>query len=280
MVAFLAPLFGALGTSAGLTAAATVGGALIDARAQNKANRQNKELNDPVYARERLEAAGFNPGVKYNGYQAAQMVAPQVGSIISQGMAAAADQMQVDRQQEIQLAQLEMENQRLNQQVQASKLNPHVNGIYTHDGSPKSTDSGSPRDILGRDGDPERGDVTVTNPGDRGKGTYVNPRILDAEASEQRYAEIGSNIAGIRSIWADNDYNESLQLVVKRYGRDVANEVHAEFAKADKRSLDQVIAQVTKGKPLKIRPKARPDGLRAHPERLRQRVFNPLYSQY
>lgn len=276
---FLAPLLGALGSSAGLTAAATVAGAAISANSTAKTNAANRELNDPVYARERLEAAGFNPNAKYNGYQAAQMVAPQHGAILAQGMAAAADQLQVDGAQKAAIAKLEGENTRLTKELQSQKINPHVAGIYGN-GSNQDIDRDRTDNLLGRNGNPDTGDVSVTNAGDVGSETYVNPRVLDAETSETRYAEIGSELAGLRNIYKDNQYNDKLQRVAKGFGRSVADQVNEQYAKADGRDLDAVIAAVTKGKPRRTRPKSRPEYKQKHPSPTGKRIFNPLYSQY
>lgn len=257
-------------------------GSIFGASKASKDRARSDYLNSPAGIRAEAEKAGFNPLVFAGpGTGTGAQYAPQVGNIIANGFATAADQLQVASQQKIELAELQVEKDRLAHLVEQSTLRPYVPGRF---GSAKrnseTVPSGSTGNLLGRNGNPEPGDVSVTNAGDVGANTYVNPRVLDAETSETRYAEIGSEIAGIRNIFKDNHYNDRLQRVARNYGRTVADEVNRQYGADLKSDLDHIIDRVTEGKPLRTSPPKRPSGPRIEPYRPRTRVFNPLYSQY
>lgn len=247
-LAALAPFAGPIGA---------IGGALIGARANKKAADKANELQDPVYMRERLEAAGLNPAVHYGSMASRQIAVAQPGSLVANGFAAAADILQTDKSLEIQRTRLEQENERLNREVTRLTLNPKVPGVYGH-GRPNIqtvSDNGSD-DNLGRDGSAELGKPTVTAPQDRGSETYVDTRVVDAEVNSARYGDALEEFSGFRNLWKDNAYNDKLQRIVKSHGRKIADKLHQAYTTRLDKTFDELVDEIVVSKK---RPKARPD---------------------
>ena len=240
-----------------LPALLTAGATVIGARSQKKAADHSSYLNSAEGYRKEGEKWGFNPLVLAGAGSMGVQFAPQYGSILASGLAAAADQMQVADGHKIQLAELEMRNRELTKQNERMKLSPSVPGIYgpkKHDNNPEDLgDTDHPGSAI-RFGKLERGKTPITAVQDAGSNTYINPRVMDAEASEARYGDLAQELAGGYSLVKDNFYNIKLQKVAKHYGRDVADEVHRRFGSPPyQEELDDIIRDVAGKKSLKDR---------------------------
>lgn len=116
-----------------IAAGASLLGGLFGSSAKKKAVAQQNWYNHPTQVRQRAEEAGFNPlafigpGV---GQQTGTSYAPIMGQSIADAGAAYADGKQAEKQLEMQRAELEMENERLDALVKATKLTENVGGIY------------------------------------------------------------------------------------------------------------------------------------------------------
>lgn len=102
-------------------------------------------MNSPQGIRANAEEAGFNPLAFVGpGTGTGAGYAPQMGSIIANGFAAAADQWTNEKQLQLQKAQLEQENERLKKLSEKTILTPKVGGIYSKGGrNDKTTGLGS-----------------------------------------------------------------------------------------------------------------------------------------
>lgn len=106
-------------------------GSLIGAKKDSDARKRSDYMNSPQGIRSNAEEAGFNPLVFAGpGTGTGAQYAPTMGSIISNGFAAAADSFNQEKQLRLQRSQLEMENERLNKVVQETTLTPKISGIY------------------------------------------------------------------------------------------------------------------------------------------------------
>lgn len=110
-------------------------GGLFGSKSKKKATAAQNWYNAPQQQRDRAEAAGFNPlFTMSNGASGNQMqsgYSPIMGNSIAQAGAAYADGKQAEEQLKIQRAELEMENERLDALVKATKLKENVGGIYS-----------------------------------------------------------------------------------------------------------------------------------------------------
>jgi hypothetical protein len=100
-------------------------------------------MNSPQGIRENFEAAGFNPllGFYGNGNGTGAQYAPTMGNIIANGMATVGDQIQNQRALEMQKAQLEMENARLQKLTEEQTLRENNPGVYGRNGNSESNNS-------------------------------------------------------------------------------------------------------------------------------------------
>lgn len=132
------PMIGAaLSAFAGSSLAApalTLAGTVLGANAQRRENEAARAHSDPQAVRDRYEAAGFNPllGIM-NGSAQPTYPNQSMGSIISNGLAVVGDQFQEHRRLEAQIAQQQVENERLERQLQNQILRPKVPGIYSNE---------------------------------------------------------------------------------------------------------------------------------------------------
>ncbi|WP_071675231.1 hypothetical protein [Nioella nitratireducens] len=133
---------------------------LFGAASANKARKRQEYLNSPAGIRAQSEAAGFNPLVfagQAGSFGAGNMVTG--GEILAQAAADSVDTFSTERNRsrELQIAnsQLQVERDRLNEQVRQATLQPNVPGIY---GNARTSggDSGLPDRVGGPDfdGDP------------------------------------------------------------------------------------------------------------------------------
>lgn len=115
------------------SAGASLLGGHLEKNAQKKARRQEAEMNDPVYLRERAEAAGFNPLTFLNSGRSLgpnSAYRPVMGTAIANAGAAFSNAYAENEQVKIQKAELEMQNRRLEHLIQQTTLTPNVPGIY------------------------------------------------------------------------------------------------------------------------------------------------------
>lgn len=180
-------------------------GGLFGKKSAAKAQAQQNWYNAPKQQVARWLEAGINPlwGISNgaSGNQQGTGYTPIMGNAIAQAGAAYADGKQAEQQLEIQRAELEMENERLDALVKATKLTENVGGIYNHASNTQSnSDTDTDRSPIGDDS----GLTSV-----RVAGYDVNPHtgFSDAETAEQRYGEVGGAVYGLGVIGADTVSN-------------------------------------------------------------------------
>lgn len=143
-----------------VSGASSLLGGLFGKNSAEKATRDQNYYNRPRAQRQRAEGGGFNPlFVMSNGASGNQTqsgYSPIMGNSIAQAGAAFAGAMQAEEQLKIQRSELEMENQRLDELVKATKLTANVGGIYAkgnrNNGSGNLGSSSNPNGY-GRSGD-------------------------------------------------------------------------------------------------------------------------------
>lgn len=183
-----------------VTAGAGILGGLLD-NGQRKRDAYN---NSPEGIRKNFEAAGFNPllGFTGNGNGTGAQYAPTMGSTIANSIAVAQDQRLEERALKIQQSQLEMQNQRLQRDLENAKLRPNVPGIYGDRNAQQRNNSAAnnastPDGILEAAESPAQ---IVTNPG---KPKFIISDPQAAERGEAAYGEIGGEVIGIDSLVSD-----------------------------------------------------------------------------
>lgn len=244
-------------------------GSLIGASKASKDRARSDYMNSPQGIRENAEKAGFNPLVFAGpGTGTGAQYAPQVGNIIANGFATAADQLQEHSRQKIQLAELQVEKDRLAHLVEQSTLRPYVPGRF---GNAQNRNRVSIADapLLGVGTQLEPGRSTVTSVKDAGQVGWQNPRAVDAEMAESRYGDIAQEIHGTFNVVRDLSYDKQLKVIARDYSVDVANQVHQQYGLADGRDFDRVLKDVTKNKPKRQRPVARGESLKFQKQKKR-----------
>lgn len=115
-----------------LSAGASLVGGALNRNAQKKANARQEYLNSPAGIRAESEKAGFNPLVFAGaaGSFGSNGPAPSMGNAIANAAMSVSDGITNEEQLKIQKGQLELDNRRLNAQIEASTLRPQVAGIY------------------------------------------------------------------------------------------------------------------------------------------------------
>lgn len=129
---------------------------------------------------------------------------PSMGSVVANAAAAGFNQWNADRtRQETQDFQKEL----LYTQLDAAQRSPYQGSRsfyvpgYTTAGSTTKTVN---KPGLGGPSTPEVGDTKVTNPYGTAWGSpRVEPGVIDAEAAEQRYGDIMSNVFGLYNLYQD-----------------------------------------------------------------------------
>lgn len=247
--------------------ASLIGGAL-NRKAQKKANA----ANSPGGQVAQWEAAGVNPlfGISSGGY------VPQQAASIGDAFATAGGQfargLEMDHEKKLRETGMELENEKLRKQIDILSNPQDPSYLASYGGImplPRLGGRYAGRNIQTVSGDPvggssnvtsplEPGDATVTHVGYLGDGTYVNPRLRDAEASETRYGDVMQEVSGWYNLAADNWYNDEMQRVVDQYGRPVAEQVHSQYAQGGEQGLSKIIEKVTAGRPTSSRPRPRP----------------------
>lgn len=112
------------------------GASLLGGRRQSRDRQreieQNTKLQDPVYRRERLEAAGLNPATHFGatGGSVSPGYAPMMGQAIADAGALLASG--IDSQQHLRLekTRLEQEKAALDKALKSTVIRPTVGGIY------------------------------------------------------------------------------------------------------------------------------------------------------
>lgn len=138
MFGFLAPILGGLFGSSAATAA-TIGAAgslasgALGARSAQKAVDKQNEYNDPANVRARAENAGFNPllfvgpGV---GNQTAPAQSGHMGAAVADASMMAANAISGQAEGKARLQQLQLQNEKLQKEINAMTLRPKTAGIY------------------------------------------------------------------------------------------------------------------------------------------------------
>lgn len=148
---FLGKALGGFLASSAAPAVLTAGASLVGTAVDAAARKRDEYNNSPAGIRARAEAAGFNPLLFVGpGTGTGAGYAPRMGANFANSIALAADQMGNQRQLEMQKAQLEMQNARLNERVRKATLTPKVRGQYQNGRS--ATDRGKGRDSDDVDG--------------------------------------------------------------------------------------------------------------------------------
>lgn len=209
------------------------------------------DLNRPQWQRQGAEAAGFNPllfaapngiasgasatmgGATWAGNPMGDAVA-RAGSAIADGFGRAADL-------DMQRAELELERERVEGLLENMKLRPEVPGIMsTSRTAAKGGVGGGVADAILDVKTP-----TVTSADHVNASSYVDPRSPDAEMGETRYGDIVQEFAGGLNVLRDFSYNNSLQTVVRGFGKEAADKVNEVYASDPSLTLEQAIKVVT-----------------------------------
>lgn len=176
-------------------------GGILGRRSADRARRRQEYLNSPSGIRAESEAAGFNPLVfagQAGSFGAGNMITG--GQIMAQALTDAASV--IPRQQELAIAnaQLELERDRLTQQVRQATLQPNVPGIY----GAQNENTSFTGDSNGGNDDPTRNDSFNNRPLTVG-GYEIDqdPNYSDVEQIETRYGELLSLPYGIAVAGAD-----------------------------------------------------------------------------
>lgn len=84
---------------------------------------------------------------------------------------------------------------------------------------------------------------------------YIDPRMPDAEHSEQRYGDMAQEVGGIANLVRDNYYNDRLQKVATQFGRPVSDEIDQKIRQDLTLDVNKVIEETTRKFPSKgVRP--------------------------
>lgn len=247
--------------------ASLIGGAL-NRKAQKKANA----ANSPVGQVAQYEAAGLNPVPFMLGGGYIPQQATSIGDSFATAGGIFAEHIATKKERNLRETQIELENERLKKELDKLARPSEPGYMQSYGGTiplPSLGGSNERRDlqtlsgpVVGSSsygsGPLEIGRETVTHAGDLGTETYVNPRVKDAETTEARYGDVVQQVSGFYNLAADNWYNDRLQGIAARYGRQVADNVHREYSLGDARSLSDVVEQVTEGEPTRRRPRSRP----------------------
>lgn len=253
---------------------ALIGGAvsLIGGAKNRKAQKEANAANSPVGQVAQYEAAGLNP-VPFmlgGGY------IPQQSASMGDSFAAAGAQfgqaLDQNKEQELRETNLELQNDKLRKQLDALAKPSEPSHLQTYGGlvpfprfgggnARRGVQALSDLSVVGAadaSAPVEASIPTVTHVGYRGDGTRVNPRLVDAEMSETRYGDVMQEVSGWFNLASDNWYNDKLYEFEQTYGKPLADLAHSEYAKADHRSLGEVLSEVSAGKPTSSRPRGRP----------------------
>lgn len=113
---------------------ALIGGAasLIGGRADRKQRDKELAMQDPVYRRERLEAAGLNPDVHFGSTSGLGRMGygPVMGRAIADAGAMLANGLDTARQHKLEVTRLEMEKRKLDAALKQQTIRPRVGGYY------------------------------------------------------------------------------------------------------------------------------------------------------
>lgn len=224
-----------------------------DVRRQNIKQQRTMDWERPRWIRQGAEAAGFNPLLFAGPIGMAPGLSPggggnPMGDAVARAGAAIADGFGQAADLDMQKAELELERQRVEALAENLKLRPKVPGVY---GTGGDTATDEPEPLL----DPAK--ITVTNASHLDAGAYVDPRSPDAEMGETRYGDIAQEITGGLNMLRDLSYDRKLQRLVKKWGREVADKVHATYGSDASLTLDQAIKLHTD--PLKTKEQLRDD---------------------
>lgn len=149
---------------------------LFGANKDRKQREKELAMQDPAYIRERFEAAGFNPLLGVGQALRGLNYAPTFGQQVANAASVFVDGLTTERQLQMQAAELQMENRRLNHLIKQTTLKPQRPGIYSP-ARPKTPLGGGAKNAnAGRNG-------TAVSDGDSGDGDGVNRRYDDPQHS-------------------------------------------------------------------------------------------------
>lgn len=224
-------------------------------------DQRNLELSmqDPAYIRQQFEAAGFNPLLGIGNALKGLGYGPTMGQNMANAASIQADGFHKSQLLEVQRTELDMENRRLNAQIQNMSLNRNVGGVYSRSrsilggsnaikGASLAIDGASSNDLE------ESRSAKASNPYYRGDNSFVDPRMPDAEATEQRYGDVQQELFGTNTLLSDTLHNKKMQKIVKQYGITVAEAVQQDYASSIYLSFDDVVQRQTRGFSTRRRP--------------------------
>lgn len=177
-------------------------GSLFGAKKSSDASKRADWNNSPQGIRANAEEAGFNPLAFVGpGTGTGAGYAPQMGSIIANGFAAAADQWTNEKQLQLQKAQLEQENERLKKLSEKTILTPKVGGIYAR--KPNNANLGA-----------------AANPVAAAAGFAASQHDPENDYKGRDFGLIAASGAGQTSVASNPGYVEE---ITKFYGDDVSD---------------------------------------------------------
>lgn len=245
-------------------AAVEVGGGLVGSVLNSKAQKKANRANSPAGQVAQFEAAGINPlfGLSSGSYRPQSAVA--IGDAFAGAGSSIRRGLELQHETELRETAIEKENEQLKEALDdlvkvrvPSHLKtsggflplPKVGEVRTNESPVDDNGSATVGDA---NGGLESTPFTVTSPQDLGSGTFVNPRVADAELSETRYGDVTQEVAGARVLIEDNKYNDRLKNLTRWYGGDFAAEVHKRFAQPPyEKSLNQIIDGLVKERGIK-----------------------------
>lgn len=230
------------------TTAALISGGLklVGGLFGRKKRPKAKTLTD---LRNEAQAAGFNPltalqatgGNGFNNQPQGPVLS--TAEVLANGLGDLAetwfnqDKVERDEQMErIKLETMQAELENVNARTDALKDRPFGSSIPTYEASDTAPAQAVPL---------ESKPGTATDPRDIGEGSWLNPRLADAESAEARYGDIAQEMKGGANLINDTIYDSRLRSLEKKHGREVAEKVHNRYRAETGKSLTSIIKEET-----------------------------------
>lgn len=166
-------------------AAITAGASLLGGLFDNGQRKKELKMQDPVYRRKRLEAAGYNP-LMLDSYNPQVGYAPSFGQSLAEAGHALSG-LVPDRESELRETQIELQNRILEKELQNATFSPVQSSVYQ--GSDATPFNNNVQNH-------QNGVVDGTRIGVAGTVEH-NSTVSDAEDVERRYGDIIGSVYGI-----------------------------------------------------------------------------------